>query len=133
MKDAGDKKRKILVIDDDSDFLESLHLMIAMDGHEVLALANGLGAVEQYREFDPDVVFLDVRMPAVNGYDVFLRIIQDDPDALIYFTSGYSLDDEQHANALSKSLAGVLTKPIEPSVIRKILDDLTPKADDSGC
>ena len=129
MNTKSDKKRKILVIDDDSDFLESLHLLLAMDGHDVLTLANGFDAVAQYQEFKPDVVFLDVKMPVIDGYDVFLRLKKHDPDACIYFTSGYALNDEKYENAMSQSLTGILTKPIEPSDLKKILDDLDLKKD----
>ena len=118
------KKRKILIIDDDSDFLESLHLMLAMDGHDVVTLANGTDAVLKYTEFNPDVVLLDVKMPSIDGYDVFLSIMQSHPDAVVYFTSGYALNDTKYETAMSQSLAGIITKPIEPRHLKKILDGL---------
>lgn len=124
MADDKDKRRKILVIDDDSDFLESLHLLLVMDGHDVLTLSNGHDAVTQYTEFNPDVVFLDVKMPNIDGYNVFLKLKKHHPDARIYFTSGYALDDEKYESAKSQSLSGVLTKPIEPADLKKILDKL---------
>lgn len=118
------KKCRILIIDDDSDFSESLHLRLMMDGYDVLTLPDGTDAVRQYGEFKPDIVFLDVRMPNISGYDVFLRLKAHSPDAKIYFTSGYALDEEEYAVARSKSLAGIITKPIDSSVLQKVLDSI---------
>lgn len=118
------KRCKILIIDDDSDFLESLHLRLAMDGHDVLTLANGIDAVKAYKEFEPAVVFLDVRMPNISGYDVFLRLKAHDSNAKIYFTSGYALDDDEYMTAKTQSLSGIITKPIESSALKNILDNI---------
>lgn len=118
------KRCRILIIDDDSDFSESLHLRLVMGGHDVLTLADGVDAVKQYKEFEPDVVLLDVRMPNIGGYDVFLRLKAHNPNAKIYFTSGYALDDEEYMTAKTQSLSGMITKPIESSVLKNILDEV---------
>lgn len=118
------RKCKILIIDDDSDFLESLHLRLVMDGHDVLTLTNGIDAVRRYKEFEPDVVFLDVKMPSISGYDVFLHLKAHNPNAKIYFTSGYALDDEEYMDAKALSLSGMMTKPIETSTLNNTLNNI---------
>lgn len=112
---------KILVIDDDLDFLESLHLMLIMKGHTVNSVTDGRESVTTYEEFEPSIVLLDINMPGMDGYEVFNRLKQRYADAKIYFMSGYSLDNEKYKAAKSQSLAGLLIKPIGLSDLDKIL------------
>lgn len=114
-------KKKILVIDDDCDFLESMHLLLVMDGHDVLPISDGLDAVALYQEFEPDLVFLDVRMPGIDGFETFLRLKRHDGGAKIVFTSGYAISAERYKEAKAKSLSGLLNKPIEPTVLRRAI------------
>ncbi|MDE0090300.1 MAG: response regulator [Thaumarchaeota archaeon] len=121
---AGGAKRKILLIDDDYDFLESMHLLLVMDGHDVIPISDGRGAVDIYREFEPDIVLLDVRMPGIDGFETFLRLKRHDGGAKIVFTSSYAINAERYKEARSKSLSGMLTKPIEPAALRKAIRTL---------
>ena len=121
MAAEGENRKKILVIDDDYDFLESTQLMLVLDGHDVRPLSDGLGATAAYREFDPDVVLLDMRMPGIDGYETFLRLKKQDGNAKIIFTSGYAVSAETYKEAKSRSLSGLLSKPIEPSALRRAI------------
>lgn len=65
------KKKRILIIDDDQDF--NSILQIALEGrgqYEVRSESNGLNAVAAAKEFVPDVILLDVKMPEVDGGDI---------------------------------------------------------------
>ena len=53
-------------------------------------------AVEKYREIMPDILFMDIKMPEIDGYEAFSRIIKFDPDARIIFTSSYALNDKKY-------------------------------------
>ncbi len=115
------KSKKILIIDDDYDFLESLHLMLANDGHDVLPVSNGEEGITKYNEFRPDIVFLDIKMPGINGYETFLCIKNNDRDARIIFISTYMLDDAKYAEATKRSIAAFIDKPIERFRLRKLI------------
>lgn len=112
---------KILVVDDDLDFLESLQLVLVMQGHTVHPATNGRDSVTAYEEFEPDIVLLDVNMPDIDGYEVFRRLRQSDLDARIYLMSGYALENDKYEDAKSHSLAGLLTKPIDTKDLDKVL------------
>lgn len=118
--------KKILVVDDDYDFLESLQLLLTNEGHDVRSAANGYDAIIQYREFKPDIVFLDVKMPGIDGYETFLRIKRHDGKAMIVLTSSYNIDDVKYEQAKEKSLAGLVNKPVEIDVLRKVIKEHTP-------
>ncbi len=113
--------KKILVVDDDYDFLESLQLVLINEGHDVFPAANGYDALTQYQKFKPDIVFLDVKMPGIDGYETFLRIKKYDDGAKIVFTSSYVLDDAKYKQAKKQSLAGLMNKPINLDTLRRMI------------
>ena len=113
--------KKILIVDDDYDFLESLQLLLINDGHDAIPASNGKDAITKYIEFGPDIVLLDIKMPGIDGYDTFLRLIKHDADARIVFTSAYAINNEQYQTAKSLSLSGMLSKPIEFTDLRRMI------------
>lgn len=118
---SKNNKKKILIIDDDADFLESLQLILVMDGHDVFPLADGQKAVAAYKEFKPDIVLLDVKMPKINGFEIFSRIKDVAPSAKVVMTSGYAIDKTKYETAKINSLATLINKPIEPEQLREII------------
>ncbi len=113
--------KKILLVDDDSDFLESTQLMLMDEGYDVIPATNGEDAVKKYREFRPSIVFLDIKMPGIDGYETFFRIHKSDSDARVIFTSSYTLDDEKFKQVKDLSLKGLLNKPFELEDLKKLI------------
>ena len=122
MTDAIIQKKRILIVDDDYDFLESLQLLLLNEGHEVSTAGNGYDAIIQYREFKPQIVFMDVKMPGIDGYETFLRIKRHDGKATIVLTSMYSIDDDKYKKAKDADLVTILNKPIEIEQLRDIIE-----------
>jgi PAS domain S-box-containing protein len=69
-----ENKRRVLVADDNSDAAESLALLLQLQGHDTRTAADGLQAVEMAASFRPDVIFMDVGMPRVDGIEATRRI-----------------------------------------------------------
>ncbi len=113
--------KKILFADDDVDFLEATQLMLLDKGFDVVTAIDGINAVDRYREIKPDIMFLDIKMPEIDGYEAFFRIVKSDSDARIVFTSSYALDDEKYHKAKSLSLRGLLNKPLEFRDLEKMI------------
>jgi signal transduction histidine kinase/ActR/RegA family two-component response regulator len=67
-------RRRILLADDNGDVLESLALLLEVQGHEVYTAANGALALEHARQHHPDMALLDIGMPVMDGYEVARRI-----------------------------------------------------------
>ena len=116
-----DSDEKILLVDDDSDFLESTQLMLMDEGYDVIPVTNGEDAVKKYREFRPSIVFLDIKMPGIDGFETFFRIRKLDSNARVIFTSSYALDDEKFKQAKELSLKGLLNKPFELDDLKKLI------------
>lgn len=96
--------------------------MLEAAGVEVVAAcANGLEAIERIPSLAPDVVFLDVQMPALNGFEVVEAI---GPDAMppVVFITAY---DAYVLKAFDVFALGYLLKPVNPEKLRRIVDRLT--------
>src|SRR5262249_28756876 len=63
-------QRLILVVDDNVDAADSLALLLKMEGHDVRVAHDGQAALAAVEADPPDLVFLDIGMPVMNGYDV---------------------------------------------------------------
>ena len=105
-------EKKILLVDDDSDFLESTQLMLMDEGYDVMPATSGEDAVEKYKESKSDIVFLDIKMPGIDGFETFFRIIKQDPDARVVFTSSYAIEDEKFQKAKKLKLRGLIPKAL---------------------
>ena len=71
---GSENKRRILIADDNADAASSLALILQMQGHETLTAANGREAVEHAATFRPDIIFMDVGMPHMDGLEATRQI-----------------------------------------------------------
>lgn len=67
---------RILVVDDNRDILDLVERVLLAYGHDVVIARDGLGALQQEATTTPDVVVLDVNLPALDGWEVCRRIKQ---------------------------------------------------------
>jgi signal transduction histidine kinase len=68
------ERRRILVVDDNTDAAESLALLLQLAGHEVRVAHDGVETLAVAREFEPEVVLLDLGMPKMDGYETARRL-----------------------------------------------------------
>lgn len=71
------KRRKILVVEDDADFLELLRIRFKEEGFAIATAANGIDAIKKARSLMPDVILLDVVLPELDGFAV-CEILRND-------------------------------------------------------
>ena len=115
---------KILVVDDDPDFVLINRVILEFEGHEVFEAANGSEALEMMRRDRPDLVLLDVMMSTtLEGVDVS-REIESDPDLKdVPVVMISSIATSEHAAEFPDDervpIAGWISKPIQPAVLLK--------------
>ena len=117
---------KILLVDDDTQFLEATEYMLKYEDYEVITAKNGEEAIKKYNESMPDIVLMDLKMPVMNGYDAFFKIKNNSPDAKIVFTSSYAINNEEFEKAESLGLFGLLTKPFDLDELNNIITSKNP-------
>jgi CheY-like chemotaxis protein len=117
---------KILVVDDDPDFVKVSRTILETAGYQVLAAANGDQALEMMRQEKPDLMLLDVMMSTtLEGVNV-CREVRADPDLAdvpivmisSIATSEYAADfpDDEHI-----PIDAWISKPIQPAVLLRTI------------
>jgi len=71
--------KTILIADDNENIRDALTYLLEDEGYDLLLSKDGADTLRKVREQKPDILFLDIMMPEVNGYDV-CRTIKNDPD-----------------------------------------------------
>ena len=107
-----DPDLRALVVDDEPLAREEIcYLLEEMGGVAVVAQAgNGPDAVEAVNEHEPDLVFLDVQMPGLTGFEVARRLVASGPPVAIVFVTAY----DQHAiEAFEVNAVDYLLKPVD--------------------
>ncbi|MFZ2656447.1 MAG: protein kinase, partial [Victivallales bacterium] len=113
---------KILAADDSILAQKSYRQMLEFLGHEVIICANGIEAVNAFREQKPDLVILDVDMPEMNGFDA-CREMRKIPDGLAIPIIMVSVEDSEEdiTNGMNAGANDYLVKPVkEPHLIAKL-------------
>lgn len=121
-------KKTVLVVDDESLARQRLIKMLeAMPGFELVAEADsGEQALAAIKQFQPDIVLLDIRMPGLDGMAVAKTIEAEDIDCDFIFTTAY---DEYAVDAFDVQAKGYLLKPIKQEKLAKVLHALHPESD----
>jgi two-component system alkaline phosphatase synthesis response regulator PhoP len=110
--------KKILIADDEPDILEIIQYNLQNEGYDVITAKNGNEAIDQAKRFNPDLIILDIMMPAKNGIEVcnILRMQPAFNDTLIIFLTALS-DEGTEVKGLETGADDFLTKPISPKVL----------------
>jgi PAS domain S-box-containing protein len=115
-------RRKVLVVDDNRDAAATLAMVLEMGGHDVLLAHDGPAALEIAQLHEPSVVFLDIGMPGMNGFETASRLRQlpgGDRRTLVALTGWGSEGDR--AKSLSAGFDVHLTKPVEIGAVESVL------------
>ena len=80
MMNKDNSTKKVLVVDDEPDTLELVKLVLESGGFEVILANNGMEALAQIEKTKLDIVLLDIMMPDMDGWDVFRKIKERNPD-----------------------------------------------------
>jgi PAS domain S-box-containing protein len=115
-------RRRVLVVDDNVDALESLGRLIALMGNDVRQAHDGLEALEVARAFRPEVVLMDLGMPKLSGFEAAQRIRAESwgRDMVLVATTGWG-QDEDRRRTTDAGFDRHLVKPITIESLREIL------------
>ena len=103
---------RVLLVDDDVDFITSLQSMLEIEGYEVAAVNDPTAAMGRLREFNPDIALVDLRLGADNGIALTGEMIRLFPDLICVIVTAYS-DTDSAIAALQSGVYDYLRKPFE--------------------
>ncbi len=110
--------REIVVVDDDQGILESFDAMLGED-YPLVTLENGFEAIEYLKSHKPKLIFLDIKMPGMDGIEVLKRLRQEKVDAaVVIVTATTKAHYEEEAEKLG--ISGYLHKPFEVDEVEDI-------------
>lgn len=110
--------KKILIADDEPDILEIISYNLVMNGYEVETAKDGDQAIIKAKQFNPDLIILDIMMPKKNGIEV-CKILRSQPEfeqTLIVFLTALN-DELSHVKGLEFGADDFISKPISPKIM----------------
>ncbi len=116
---------RLLVVDDNQDAASSLAMLFKLQGHEVRVAFSGMAALEMATTYTPDVVFLDIGMPGMDGYEVARRLRQQPglEKIVLAALTGWGQQEDRRRTA-EAGFNHHLVKPPEPKAIETVLSEL---------
>lgn len=113
------RRSRILVADDTESVRSLFDKLLTSDGHDVVSACDGVGALEAVRHHRPDVILLDVNMPAMDGLEVCRRLKADPATRLtpVVMVTGQS-DLSDRLKGIEAGADEFLSKPVHPQELR---------------
>ena len=124
-------RAKILLVDDNEDFLDSIKDVLETEGYQVITAANGEDAVVLAGSQHFDIVLMDIKMPGINGVESFLKMKAQNPDVQVILVTAYSLDD-LISQAKDEGVLAILSKPLDMPILLKTIAVVLDKSS-GGC
>ena len=113
-------RRRILVIDDNNDAREALVVLLQLAGHELHEAADGLSGLDSVSRVQPDVVFADIGLPGIDGFELARRIRAGKTAARLVALTGYDHPDQRRRGA-EAGFDAYLVKPVEVDALLREL------------
>jgi CheY-like chemotaxis protein len=113
---------RVLVADDNQDAVESLAALLRVLGHDVRMAADGAEAVRAAGEFRPEVAFLDIGMPRMNGYEAARQIrgTESGRGLVLVALTGWG-QEEDRRRSREAGFDHHLVKPLDPTALAEVL------------
>ena len=106
----NDEKKAVLFVDDDEMVLEVGSLMLQKLGYSVLTASEDQEAIEIFKNNKVAIVILDMRMPGMNGYEIYHQLKKIEPKVKVLLASGYT-GVHSEKELISIGLDGFIQKP----------------------
>ena len=112
---------KILVVDDSGLSRQMSGRILRESGHEVVEAQDGIAALETYFLEKPDVVFLDINMKGMNGFDVLAKLRELDPRACIVIATA-DIQSSTRTMATEGGARGFVTQPFVAAEVARAVN-----------
>jgi CheY-like chemotaxis protein len=114
---------KILIVDDDPAVQTTVRLLLERAGHQIVTASDGRRALDQLQSDDFDLLFLDIFMPGMDGFETMRLVRQQHPSIQIIVISGHSIPSDTNPSpdflTMATKLGAVrsLQKPFRPDAL----------------
>lgn len=116
-------RRKVLIVDDNADAALTLSMCLSAYGHETAVAYGGVQGIELAQAFEPEVIFLDLGMPQMDGYQVAAALRQMPQLAHVFIAALTGWNDKKTREQVASSgFDKHLTKPAKVEVVLDLLE-----------
>ena len=123
-----EKETVILIVDDDIKFCETFKNNLEEMKYNITTFYSGIQAIRYVEENDIDIIFIDVKMPVLNGLETYLAIKNINPEITTVMVTGYGHEPEIAdivKRALSETVYICLYKPIDINKVISLINEIT--------
>ncbi len=106
------KNKRILVVDDNSEYCESVLDVLAIEGYDAVGVNDGFKAIDAVSEDSFDLVLMDIKMPGMDGVDTFKKLKKISSKIPTIIMSAFTLED-RISEGLRSGVFGAFQKPID--------------------
>jgi two-component system alkaline phosphatase synthesis response regulator PhoP len=125
-------KKKVLIVDDDHDFVDAVQAVVEDGGYDVEVAYDGKEALEKVAQSKPDLIILDVMMPVMTGHEACKKLKADPATKEIPVILLTAVADRvtssiyTHRDMLESQAEDYIPKPVEPEVLLSRIKDWMP-------
>lgn len=114
---------RILVVDDDRDFTESIGELIELEGHQPILAYNGIEALKIFKQNNIDIILLDFRMPGLNGIETLSEIRKLNLSVPVVIMTAYA-STKLTKDAIKHGAIEVINKPFDINKLMKVISSI---------
>jgi CheY-like chemotaxis protein len=128
-------QKKILIVDDEPDVTFTIKVILTSNGYQVDAFEDAEEALNHFRKAAYFLAFLDIKMPKMDGFDLYTKLVEIDKDIKVCFLTALGEFDDYYRRYKKEDLAPVwgvrhiIRKPIDNS---KLLEEVSIMATTAG-
>ena len=121
----------ILIVDDNISLCRTICMVLERKGCAVSTANSGREAIEKMQESPFDPIFMDVKMPHMDGVETYRRIREIRPGAMVMMMTAYAVEDLVQ-EALQEGAYGIVYKPVDIKTLVAIIEEARQGADEQG-
>ena len=123
-REARAGRSRIVIVEDNDDARDMLKALLALEGHEVHEAPDGPSGIEMVETVDPEIAFIDLGLPGIDGYEVTRRLRAGrGKDVFLVALSGYG-QSEDRRRAIEAGFNMHVVKPIDPDRLASVIRSL---------
>ncbi len=107
-----EKRANILIVDDNISLAKTMSLILKRKGYETTTAPDGLVAIKRIEERPFDLIFMDIKMPLMDGVQIYRKIKKIRPETMVIMMTAYAVENLV-AQALKEGAYGIIYKPLD--------------------
>ena len=117
-----DKRYRILLVDDEPDIAAVMKLGLEKEGFEVDAFTEPLKALEHFKKGFYDLALIDIRMPQINGFELYRRTLEIDSEMKVCFITAFEIYYDEFRRVFPRlKVDCFVRKPVSMDTLAKII------------